>query len=127
MSKPPKVTFRNHEPLQDYYNDGEGNIYSIARLVDDTKDLPVFDMPIAGLDLSAQIWRGCDMFELAYHVQRCVVADLDVPILIDWRGRIADGRHRVLKALADGRRTIKARRIMWLPQPDRVEPVDPQS
>jgi hypothetical protein len=46
-------------------------------------------------------------------------ADLTCPILLDWNGDIADGRHRLIKALAKGRRTLKARRITWKPEPDR--------
>lgn len=119
MKKPPKVRLRDAEPLQDYYRDGEGNQYSVARLLDDTKDLPVFDMPLAGVSLSSTIWHGDDMFWLAFHVKKCMDADLACPILLDWRGNIADGRHRVLKAIALGRTTIKARRMTWQPEPDK--------
>lgn len=47
MKKPPKVKFRENEPLQDYYHDGKGGWYSVARLLDDAKELPIFDMPLA--------------------------------------------------------------------------------
>jgi hypothetical protein len=50
-TKPPKVKFRSDDPLQDYYSDGE-NLYSVARLLDDTKDLPVFNVPLAALNLT---------------------------------------------------------------------------
>lgn len=121
MSKPPKVEFRANEPLQDYYCDGKGGWYSVARLLDDAKDLPVFEMPLAGIDLDQVIWEGCDMLGLARHVKQCMDADLDCPILLDWSGSIADGRHRVLKAIALGKRTIKARRMKWKPEPCRKE------
>lgn len=119
MSKPPKVGFRAIDPLQDYYQDGEGNQYSVARLVDDAKDLPVFEVPVAALDLSGEPWSGDNMYRLAFHVKKCMEADLNYPILLDWNGGIADGRHRVLKAIATGKRTIKARRMPWKPEPDR--------
>lgn len=122
--KPPKIKFRSNDPLQDYYSDGEGNLYSVARLADDAKDLPVFDCPLAALDLSGEIWQGSDMFGLANHVRRVKDADLSKPILLDWAGRIADGRHRVIKALVDGKRTIKARRMYWKPDPCRTDQKD---
>lgn len=115
--KPPKVEFNHFFPLQDYYRDGEGNLYSVAKLVDDAKDLPVFDCPLAALHLSGEIWSGSNMHALAWHCRRVKNADLDEPILLDWNGAIADGRHRVIKALALGKRTIKARRLMWKPDP----------
>lgn len=119
MSKPPKVTFRKAEPMQDRYSDRDGNLYSVARLVDDTKDLPVFDMPVAGLCVGDVIWVGSSILELARHVRQCMDADLDCPILLDWNGDIADGRHRLIAAIAKGRRTLKARRMNWKPDPDR--------
>lgn len=119
--KPPKLAFRNAEPMQDYYSDGEGNHFSVARLLDDSKDIEVFDCPVAAIDLSSEIWSGCDMFDLAFHLKKCMDADLSFPILLDWRGRIADGRHRVLKAIATGERTVKARRMWWKPTPDRQD------
>jgi hypothetical protein len=119
--QPPKVAFREAEPLQDYYCDGKGGWYSVAKLVDDTKHLPVFEVPLAALELDHKIWHDCDMLGLACHVKRCMDADLDHPILLDWSGSIADGRHRVLKAIALGKRTIKARRMTWKPDPCRRE------
>lgn len=118
MKQPPKVRFRAIDPLQDYYRDKDGNLYSVARLVDDAKELPVFEVPLAALDLSSHPWDGDDMFALAFHVKKCMEADLSCPILLDWRGGIADGRHRVMKAIATGKRTIKARRMTWRPEPD---------
>lgn len=121
MATPPKVSMRDAEPLQDYYRDKDGNCYSVARLIDDAKNLPVFDVPLAALDLSSKIWGDCTMFALAFHVKKCVDADLRYPILLDWDGSVADGRHRIIKAIMDGKRTIKARRMHWKPDPDRKE------
>ena len=115
----PEVSMRAAEPLQDYYRDRDGNLYSVAKLLDDAKDLPVFDVPLAALDLSSKIWDDCNMFALAFHVKKCVGADLRYPILLDWNGTVADGRHRIIKAIMDGKRTIKARRMQWKPEPDR--------
>lgn len=116
MTKPPKVEFDSIRPLQDYYVDG-GDLFNIAMLLDLAKDLPVFEVPLAGLDLVHEAWNGHSLFESAFHVRKIMKADLDAPILLDWNGRIADGRHRIVKALALGKRTIKARRMTWKPEP----------
>lgn len=123
-SRPPKLRFAPIQPLQDYYDDGEGNYYSVARLIDDAKSLPVFDCPLAAINLTTQPWDGSDMYYLAWHVRKVIDADLSVPILLDWRGRIVDGRHRVIKAIAQGKRTIPAQRMTWKPEPDRTEGKD---
>lgn len=119
QNQPPKLEFARIVPLQEFYDDGEGNHYVVASLVDATKDLPIFDCPLAAINLLAQPWDGSDLFYLAWHVKKVMKADLNVPILLDWRGCIADGRHRVIKAIAQGKRTIKARRMTWKPEPDR--------
>jgi hypothetical protein len=69
------------------------------------------------LDLSGAIWSDCSIFELAWHCNKVVKADLRKPIILDWNGCIADGRHRVIKALIEGKRTIKAVRMTWKPDP----------
>lgn len=119
MAKPPKLKIDDHAPLQDYFNDGTGAWFSVAKLVESAKDLPIFDCPLASLDLSGKIWHGSNMLALAAHCKRVDEADTDMPILLDWDGGIADGRHRVIKALIDGGRTIKARRLMVRPEPCR--------
>ena len=119
MSKPNALKFRDTDPLQDYYNDGEGGEYSVARLVDETKNLEPFDMPLAGINLSDKIWQGMNMFGLAWHCKRVFDADLSLPIILDWNGCIADGRHRVLKAIIDGKKSIKAVRLTWRLEPCR--------
>ena len=119
---PPAVRIPEPDPLQHFYCDRDGNRWSVARLLDDAKDLPVFDLPLAGIDLSGLPWDGDNMAELALHVRRCMDADLSFPILLSWTGAIADGRHRVLRALAMGERTIPARRMTWRPEPCRPAP-----
>lgn len=121
---PPRLEFRSIDPLQDFYEDGDGNRYGVAKLLDSTKDLPVFDCPLAALNLTDEIWRGSTMLNLAWHVMKCMKADLSHPILLDWNGCIADGRHRVIKAVALGKRTIPARRMTWRPDPDGTEHKD---
>lgn len=120
MKQFPKITMRDIDPLQDYYQDKNGDQYSVAKLLDDAKDLPVFDIPLIALNLTDSIWQDANMFELAFHVKKCVEADLKFPILLDWDGGIADGRHRVIKAIVEGKRTIKARRMMWKPSPEKT-------
>lgn len=54
----------------------------------------------------------------AEHIERCLDADLSYPILI-WDDAIIDGCHRVVKALAKGQKTIKAKIIINIPPPDK--------
>jgi hypothetical protein len=115
--KYPKVEFRKIEPLQEFFDDGYGNRWSVARLIDDTKHLKPFDAPIACINLSERIWKDCDIYDLAFHCKKVMDADLTKPIILAWDGGIADGRHRLIKALCLGKTTIKAVRMTWRPTP----------
>ena len=115
----PKIELTSHEPLQDYFIDDAGQWWSVARLVDAAKDLPVFDCPLVALELNWAIWKDCDIIEIANHCKRVIEADLEQPIILDWTGGIADGRHRVIRALIEGRTTIKAKRLMTRLEPCR--------
>ena len=83
------------------------------------KDLDVFEMPLQAYDLSSQPWQNYTMFDLAFHVKAVNDADLDCPIILDWNGSIADGRHRIIKALVLGHSTIKCVRMYWKPEADK--------
>ena len=122
MKDLPIITFRDADPLQDYYFDGGKDYYYVARLIDECKHLKPFDMPLAGLDLTAEIWSEANIYLLAFHVKRCMDADLSKPIILDWNGAIADGRHRIIRALVEGKKTIKAVRMTWKITPDRSDP-----
>lgn len=116
-TSPPVVPIANHKPMLDYFHDGCGNYWGVARLQELAKDLPVFDLPLAALELNGRIWADNNIIELAHHCKRVMDADLNVPILIDWTGGIADGRHRVIRALIEGKATVKARRLIERPAP----------
>lgn len=119
--KPPIVPFNDATPLQDTFEDGQGGVWSVAMLIDDCKNLEPFDAPLASLDLSYTIWHGADMHRLAAHCKKVNDADLSIPIIILWNGLIADGRHRIIKALTLGESTIKAVRMTWRPTPCRED------
>lgn len=114
------VRIPDWEPLQCWYKDQEGNRYAVARLIDEAKELKPFDLPLSGIDLSKVIWVGSNLVGLARHVKIVNEVELRYPIILDWEGRIADGRHRIIKALIEGRKTIKAVRLPW-----RLEPCKP--
>lgn len=113
----PKIKLAKIDPLQDRFEDGTGDYWGVARLIDDTKNLKPFNCPLAALDLSHIIWKNSDMVDLAWHCKKVNEADLEQPIILSWDGSIADGRHRVIKAIISDKRFIKAVRMHWKPAP----------
>lgn len=83
-----------------------------------------FDVPLASFDLSPLHFKvGCTD-DFIWHMKRCMDCDTDIPILLDNLGQIADGNHRVCKAIIEGKRYIKALRLKDMPPYDYLEEED---
>ena len=108
---PPKIELADPEPLQDIFVDQDGNEFSVARLVDAAKSYPVFNAPLACINLNQKAFDEYNIIEIAFHIKKVLDADLGMPIIFNWSGSLADGRHRVIKAIVEGKSTIKAVRI----------------
>ena len=92
----------------------------IQGLISLAEKLPVKEMPLEHLNISniypmienARNWLG--------HVKAILDADLNYPIILDDEGDIMDGRHRVAKAILEGKATIKYVRFDKTPPWDYV-------
>lgn len=89
--------------------------YSVIDLIEASKSLPLFDLPIKGLDISVNPWGAPSIKYYAWHMQRVSDANLKYPIILDDEGYICDGWHRVVKAIIKGDETIKAVRLTVMP------------
>jgi hypothetical protein len=92
------------------------SLWDVEKLWAYSESLPAVDWEIPESFKSQWSW-GDDSPE--DHVQRCVNSDLAYPILV-WNGKIIDGCHRTIKALALGHKTVSAKVIGELPPPDEV-------
>ncbi len=104
-----------------HYSEGEfvyeNQKYPVRDLIKAAKDLPTFEIPLAGISLSHKFGDGSVKSSL-YHYKRIENADLDYAIIIDDEGYICDGWHRVAKAILKGHTTIKAKRLTIMPDRD---------
>lgn len=101
------------------YTDKDGYYYSVTRLIEHSKELPIFYMPIAGIHIGEIVFpESRTARAIAEHVKRVNETDLRYPILLDPDGFIMDGWHRVVKAIVEGKKMIKARRFEALPPYD---------
>ena len=94
-----------------------GDTWLITEIIDQAKDLPIFDLPLYHLSISNKRIADTDIREFVAHMKMILEADLSVPIILDEDGAIFDGRHRVAKALLEGKTTIKAKRFDNDPPP----------
>jgi hypothetical protein len=98
--------------------------WDVDRLVLAARDLPVRSVPLAEIreldapvfgDDEAPTWRS-----LVEHLVLLDAADLAYPIILAADGSVMDGRHRLAKALREGRVTIDAVQFTEDPSPDYV-------
>jgi len=89
-----------------------GRVWRITDLHEAVKDQPVYQIPLAFIDLAAHSFDvDGGLLAFAMHMRHVNECDADHPIIVDQWGRILDGRHRIVKALLEGRATIGAKKV----------------
>lgn len=113
-------------PIENHL-DGEGG-WSVGGKHWDNKTLRIasesckeFDIPLCCIDISGQPWGLTKFSWILYHIKRIENANLDYPIILDMDGQIVDGWHRIAKAMLSGVTIIKAKRLLIMPEPDRID------
>jgi len=90
--------------------------WDVDRLVELARDLPVKQMAITEIRGLDHDWSD----DAAGHKRLVDEADLSFPIILSASGAVMDGRHRVAKAIREGRTTIAAVQFEKDPEPDHV-------
>ncbi len=93
--------------------------WSVARLFELSRELPVMDIPLNHLSLYYQ-YEKLTLREMVMHMKAVNAADLSKPIILDEDGELMDGRHRLMKAMLTGCETIKVVRFDENPAPCQV-------
>jgi ribose 5-phosphate isomerase len=94
--------------------------WDVSRLFELSKNLPVMNIPLEHMHMHYK-YVELTLRELAGHMVAVQNADLRYPIILDEDGEIMDGRHRLIKAIIEGKKTIKAVRFLENPAPCRIE------
>ena len=94
--------------------------WSVSRLIELSRDLPVLTIPLNHLCINYS-YTDIRLREMVSHMIAVNNADLSYPIILDEDGDIMDGRHRVMKAMLEGRETILAVRFDKNPNPCRED------
>ena len=82
--------------------------------------LKPFKYPLACFDLSSEqsSMHDLNLYDFANHVKRVMETDINIPIILDDYGQIADGIHRCIRAICDGKSYIMAYRLTSMPEYD---------
>lgn len=93
--------------------------WSVPRLIQLSKNLPVMTIPLDHLNI-AYSYDNLTLRQMVMHMKAVNDANLNCPIILDDEGDVMDGRHRIMKALLLGKKTIKAVRFEKNPPPCEV-------
>ena len=93
--------------------------WSVSRLFELARDLPVMDVPLNHLGVY-YTYEKLTLREMVMHMRAVNDADLEKPIILDEDGELMDGRHRLMKAMLLGNEVIKAVRFDENPSPCQV-------
>lgn len=94
------------------------NFWSVSRLIWLSRDFEVMEVPLSHLNLY-YTYDKLTLRQMVTHFDAVNKADLGCPIILDEDGELMDGRHRIMKSLSIGAKTIKAVRFDINPYPCR--------
>ena len=119
--KLPKIEYEK-VPVEDSYYTRDEEQWDAKSLIDwcKTNKYPIFEIPLAALNLNRIPFALNHIDDFVFQMKRVNETDLKHPIILDDLGQIADGNHRICKALLEGKTTIKAIRIIQMPVADRI-------
>ena len=111
---------------QYHFRPGAGgglDAWDVDHLIALVASQPVERIPLDQIaELDTDYWFGHGstptVRSVAEHFRLMTEADPRFPIVVDPRGGVMDGMHRVARALAEGMRDIAARRLAVMPEPD---------
>jgi hypothetical protein len=90
----------------------------------DVEEVLISSLPDIEDLLDSQVWTRNGNWTLALtvrgildHAKRIHEADLSYPIILTPKGRVADGIHRLVRALLEDKKTILAVRLLQMPEP----------
>lgn len=124
-NKYPIVSIEGMDFSESNYKKGN-YVYSATSLYRHAEKLKLvpFYMPLAGFNLNVQPFTLKNLADFIFHVKRVESTSLEYPIIFDNEGQLADGYHRVIRAILSGETTIKAYRLPSMPDYDYEETED---
>jgi len=95
---------------EQFFQRGDMTIH-VSVLISKAEHLVLYELPIYHMALPHLWLDECSMIQIVGHMKMIMDADLTKPIILDEDGYIMDGRHRLAKALYEGKKTILAVRF----------------
>jgi len=98
------------------------NVWIVNHLIWKARELPIIDYSIENITIDDKLfWKLETTRDFLVHYEKVNLANLDYPIILSAEGEVMDGRHRIIKAILEGRKSVKAVKFGITPDPDYVE------
>lgn len=123
LTKDPKVEIEPFDVSDNEYQ-RDGKHWTFSTLKNASKGLKPYDLQLSALDLNVSFAYSKTVYYFLFQLKRVMDANLDYPIIQAPDGEIIDGWHRIVRAIWDGKTTIKAVRLPVMPEPNRVDEAD---
>ena len=106
--------------LRNCFIDNEGKVFKSESLHKAAEKLPITTYHIdREAVLSEEVrWQIKNFFDFLNHLRRVMEADLSVPLIVRSDGCVMDGRHRIIKAVYDGKDKLPQKKFTIDPKPD---------
>jgi len=99
----------------------DGRVWSVDWLIKASEGLDVIDFDLSTISLNDPdfiSWNFERVHDVIVHYKRIHNADLSIPIILRSDGVVMNGRHRIIKALAEGIKTLPAKQFINDPESD---------
>lgn len=98
-----------------------GCLYSVSEAIEMAKDLKVQTASIDAFAMDYSAPCSDDLISFAQHMKQSLDADLSFPIILSPSGVIVDGRHRLIKALVEGKESLTFVRLEAMPSAEEIQ------
>ena len=107
---------------------GKRYIWCTDRLWKLARELPEFEIEVESIrELDRDCWFGTGrtptIREVAGHCKRINEVNPEFPVILNEKGGLMDGGHRLARALLEGSKMIKAVQFAQTPEPDVIEEI----
>lgn len=108
--KPVKVDKWSPDHRKQESTSKAGWTWLVTDVIAKAEELPVIEVPLQHMYIDYKLGK-MPIRNFVEHMKNVMDADLDCPIIADYDGVLFDGRHRLAKALYEGRTTVKMKRF----------------
>jgi len=111
--------------LSNCFVEHTGNVWKVETLINASAKLSVFKFYLDKISLEYPIaWHLTNIRDIINHFNRIDNANLRTPIILRPDGRVMNGWHRIIKAMAQNKKYVLAKQFTESPPPDFILPTN---